>query len=792
MSILKRKLRRDLFAAKGMLLAIVSIIALGTSNFVAMVCSYQNLTRAQQSYYADCFMADFWVNVKKVPIAELQRLKEIPGIDRLRPRIVFEATADIPGELKPVSGKIVSMPRQPSGEINGLTIRSGSYFSGRKGPEVILNEDFAEHHNLQPGDRLHLLLNNRRQELVVVGTAISAEFVYLLGPGGLVPDPSGYGIFYVQDDYAEDIFDFQEACNEIVGLLRRDSHVRVARVLEQIENELEPFGVLDTIPRERQTSNWFLTSEIEGLKVTATVLPSVFLGVAALILNVLMTRLVEQQRTVVGTLKALGYSNREVSLHYLGFGLAVGVAGGLLGIAAGIGLAELLTMVYREYYIFPQLINQPGPVPLLSGMAMSLLFALAGTIRGVRAVMRLSPAEAMRAKPPVRGRTILLEHWTWFWRKLDFRWHMVLRDLERNRMRTFVGIVSSSVGAALLVVSFVSWDSMNELVEFQYEKVLTSDFDLTFKEDQHYGAVLEAKRFPGVDEVEPLFVMPCKYRNGHYKKQGAIMGILPNARMTVPRDIDGNPVSVPTNGVMLSRKMADMLDVQAGHLLTIEPVRGDRRPRQIVVSRVIDSYLGMMAYADWAYLNHLFGEEGAISSLQLKVSPDPAETAAFYRTIKQLPAIQSVAAIREQKEQLSDVLIEQMLASLVVVIIFAGLIYLGSILNSSLISLAERKREIATFRVLGFTTQEVGSIFFRESLCVNVAGTLCGLPLGYLLSRGMISLYDTELFRLPMLLSWQSCAITVCLGVAFTGIAHLPVRRAIRKLDWLDALNVRE
>lgn len=795
-SVLDRKLRRDLLAAKGMLAAIVGIMVLGISSFTGMASVYLNLDQSRRDYYARCRMADFSVELKKMPLSELRRLDEVRGVTEYRPRITFPVVVDLEDVERPVSGRVISLPDAPRPVINNVVLRSGGYFTDRRREEVIVNDAFARAHHIKPGGRLRLILNNGRQELTVVGTAISSEFVYLISPGGIVPDRENYGVFYFKQSYAEEVFGFDGACNQIVGLLDPESRKRPEGVLAEIETRLEPFGVETTTPRSRQPSHWFLMNEIEGLKVSVILLPAVFLAVAALILNVLMMRLAEQQRTVVGTLKALGVGNGALFVHYLKFGGVVGLIGGAIGAAAGFLMAGGMTVTYRKFFEFPRLINRPHPGMIALGVLIGVVFAVLGSIRGVRTVLRLAPAEAMRPTPPRRGHRILLERLRPLWMLLDFRWHMVLRGIFRQRMRTAVTVGSACIGAALLLVTFQMRDGMKELLRFQFDKVLRADFELVLTDKHDYGALLEARDLPGVDYAEPVFRVGGTFSNGHFRKQGGIIGIRRDAQLTGLFDTRGEAVAVPETGVVLTKKLAEVLHVRAGDVLIFSPVEGRREPLRIPVMAVVESYLGTAAYARFEYLNRLMGEESSLTAVQLKVEPGQQRSAsshrAFYRELKQLPTLQAVNAIREERRKLQGVLVEQMMLSIVVVTGFAGMIFFGSILNASLISLAERQQEIAVLRVMGYSAREVGGLFLRENLCLNLAGTAIGLPLGYWLSWLIGIVYNTELFRIPFVIEPESWVLTVALGVAFALLAHLPVQRAVNRTQWQQAMNVRE
>ena len=480
MNALDRKLRRDLRASRGLLLAIVLIMGVGVACFVEMSSIYTNLTDAKRIYYAQCRMADFSIDLKKIPVTQLHVLDALPEIVELRPRIRFYATVDLDNVEQIINGQVLSLPDRRRTIVNNLVLRRGSYFTETRANEVIVNDAFARRHGLRPGEWIHLVLNNRRQELFVVGTAISSEFVYLVGPGAIAPDPEHFGVFYLKESYAEEVYDFDGAANEVLGRLQPALREHPDDVLRRAEALLQEYGVFTTTSLKNQPSNRYLSEEIEGLSTFTTVMPAIFLSVAALVLNVLMIRVTEQQRTVVGTLKAIGYSDAQVFGHFVKFGLAVGLTSALVGCALGYILADAMTGLYGQFYEFPDLANHFYADKMLIGIGISLACALVGTWRGARAVLKLSPASAMRAKPPQSGKAILLERISLVWRRLGFAWRMVLRNLVRHRLRTAAGIFASAMGAAILVTGFMLQTAMYKLVDFQFQKVQRSDIDLSF------------------------------------------------------------------------------------------------------------------------------------------------------------------------------------------------------------------------------------------------------------------------------------------------------------------------
>jgi len=807
-SVLHRKLLRELWTAKWMLLAIVGIIAVGVTCMISMGSAYFNLNEAKQRYYSQCRMADFSVDLKKAPLAELAPLADLPGVTEIRSRIQFSATVDLESALReqsgpglqarlaaaerPINGLVLSLPERRGPTINDVVLCEGGYFTDLRQNEVIVNDAFARRHQLKPGQRIHLLLNNRRQELHIVGTAISSEFVYLLGPGAIVPDPARFGVFYIKRSYAEDVFDFDGAANQVLGRLTPDASKHPGALLRRIEDLLAPYGVFSSASLADQPSNKYLTQEIEGLKSFGLVMPMMFLAVAALVLNVLLTRLADQQRTTIGTLKALGYSDRQVFTHFLEFGLTVGLSGGLLGCGLGYWLAGAWTAMYRQFFEFPELSNRFYPGLISGGLAVSAACAAFGSIRGTRAVLRLKPAEAMRAKPPKQGGAVLLERVGWFWRRLTSGWRMVIRDVIRNRVRTLAGVFAAAMGASILVCGFMMTEATYYLVDFQFKWVARSDFELVFKNEQSTDAVLEAARLPGVDRAEPLLNVGCTFYNGPHRRKGGITGLTRGATLTVPRNRNARPIRVPESGLAMSRKLAEVLHLQRGDTVALRPVKGLRRLHHVPVVEITDGYLGMTVYADIEWLGKLIGEEAAVNGVQLATDGDPAHTAALCRQLKRMPALQAVSSRDDMIENLQKSMLDLMWVSVTVLVGFAGVVFFGSILNSSLVSLAERQREVATLRVLGYGPWQIGSLLLRESMIVTLIGTAVGMPLGYAMSVGVARTYDTEMFRFPVVSTPGTWIWTLLLAVLFALAAHLAVQRQVHQMNWLEALQAKE
>ncbi|MCB9854041.1 MAG: ABC transporter permease [Phycisphaerales bacterium] len=789
---LNRKLLRELKSNAGALFAVVIIMAFGAGSYVGMGASQRALETSQSAYYSAYRFADFWVDLKKAPLTEIEKLGKTPGIESIQTRVVFDVILDLPEQARPVNARLISIPAHQDGTtLNGIYVLRGSGFSPDRDEEVIVTEAFAKAHGLNPGDRIHLILNRRREAFTVVGTCLSPEYVYMVrGAGDLLPDPDHFGVLFVKERYARDVLDFQDACNNVVGRFANVSPSRQQAVLDDIERRLEPYGVFSAILRDRQASNRFLSDEIKGLRVSAVVTPVIFLGVAAMALSVLLRRLVERQRVTIGTLKAIGYSNGTLFRHFVVFGMIVGVIGGLAGCLVGIGMRQAFIRVYQDFYHFPRYIIETHPDLMLQAIAISLVFAVLGALRGARRVLRLQPAESMRAKPPEKGTAILLERWRSLWRRLDFRTHLAMRDVFRNKGRTISGVASAAISCSILIMTFCMFDAMQFMVAFQFEYTNRGNATIGMRDARDAGALFECRNMPGVIYAEPTFSVVCDMRYGQFSRRQPIVGLDRPHLLTVPRDADLEPISIPGDGLVLSKKLASILHVSAGDSLELTPVRGRPEPRSAFVAGIVDSFIGLDCYASITYLSEVVDEPASVNGIQTLI--DEHARPAFFAAIKELPNAQGLNLNRDAQKSIEGTFVKSMRFSLGIMILFAGVIGCGSLINLATVEIGDRTREISTMRVLGYQPREIAGVYLRQNAILFGLGLLLAVPIGYGMVVLMARAYDTELFRMPTIFRWQAIGWSLLISAIFVVIAQFAVLRKIQKLDWLEGVKVKE
>ncbi len=479
LSSLDRKLLRDLLARRGQVIAIVLIVACGIASLVTMRSTYHSLVLSQSRYYNEYRFAEVFVQLQRAPEALLATLRQVPGVAQVRSRVVETVTLDVPGLADPATGRLVSIPEQPQPMLNDLVLRSGRYLEPGRLDEVIASEAFVQANRLQLGDRLNAVINGRWQSLRIVGTALSPEYIYEISGTELLPDNRRFGVFWMGRQALAIAFDRDGAFNDLALTLTPGA--RVEDVIFRLDQILEPYGGLGAYDREQQISHRFLEDDLLGLQVMALVLPLVFLGIAAFLLNLVLARLISTQREQVAVLKAFGYTNREVGGHFLKLVLVIVALGAAAGLSLGRWLGEAFTHFYTQFYQFPQVQYEIGLGLVLTAVGVSLGAALTGAFKSVAAVVALPPAEALRPEPPPSFRPSLGSR-LGLQRFFSPAGRIILRNLERRPWQALMAIVGIALAVAILVVGRYFTDGIDRIMAVQFHLVQQEDITLTFNQ----------------------------------------------------------------------------------------------------------------------------------------------------------------------------------------------------------------------------------------------------------------------------------------------------------------------
>jgi len=787
MSGLDRKLWRDLLHLRGQVIAIMIMVACGAMSFVAMRTTWLALLESQREYYVEYRFGEVFAQLKRAPTALRGRIGAIPGVAQVQTRIIAEVTIDVPGLDEPATGRLLSCGPAAGDELNEIHLISGERPGIEGRDEVVISEAFARANRLGPGDRISAVINGKWRNLRIVGTALSPEYIYEIRPGDLFPDPRRFGVLWMRHEVLAPIFDMAGAFNDVSLTLAPGASEE--RVIERVDQLLAGYGGFGAAGRAEQSSHRFISNELDELRVFCTWIPGIFLAVTAFLLHIVLSRLVFTQRDQIGVLKAFGFGNRAIGGHFLKLSL-VAVLGGIIpGLGLGYLWGRSLAGLYAEFFRFPALHYRFDLVVMSWAVAISLLAAVLGAFGALQRVVSIPPAEAMRPEPPARFRSGLLER-LGLQRLLPLPVRIVLRNLERTPIKSALTMLGISLAVAVLFIGFYFFDAIEHLVRIEFRQVMREDITLFFREPLQPGVRDELRRLPGVLRVEPFRALPARLRAGQHTKRLAILGMEADGQLRRLIDVDERIHRLPPTGLILTTKLAELLEVERGEVITIEPLEGDRRPRQAVVVGLVDDMMGLNAYMENRSLARLMGDDGAVSGTHLQI--DTLEETRLYRQFKQTPAIKGILIPAAMLDNFNQTMARTIGSSTTITILLACILAFGLVYNAARIALSERGRELASLRVLGFTQGEIAVMLLGEQ-AILTAGAI---PLGYLIGYGLcglvISAIDTELIRLPLVLTARTFLYSGGIVLLAALFSALLIRRRLRRLNLIEVLKTRE
>ncbi len=751
------------------------------------VTTIEALNNTAEAYYDRYRFASVFARMQRAPNYVRERVERVPGVLAVSTRVVKSAVLEIPGFDDLVVSRLVSIPEGRQPLLNRLALKVGRLPALYAVNEVVLSEPFAEAHGLSTGSQFRAIINGKWRELVVVGVALSPEFVYTIGPGALIPDDRRFGIIWLGERGLQAAFDLDGAFNDIsVGLMAGVAPTTVIEALDQI---LEPYGGYGAYDRTDQQSHWFLSNQINQLETLSLLLPAAFLAIAAFLTNVLLARLIATDRSEIGLLKAFGYSNAEIAWHYLKFVLAIGATGLLLGIAAGFFFGRISTSVYAEFFRFPFLLYEPGPRALAAAALATIIAALAGAFAAVRAAVILPPAEAMRPPAPPQFNRGPLSQLPGM-QLLDQPTRILLRQIGRWPGRSIVSSIGIGMALAILIASLQWLDAVEELADLYFKQAHVQDLTVSFAEAQDSRVERELAVLPGVITTEPMRIVPAKFRFGVHEERQNLLGVPAHQELSRVFDAEARALDMPPDGLVLSTQLAEMLGVGIGDEVFIEVLEGRRVILNLPLVALFETYIGSPAYMEICALNRALGNGNAINSVHLRV--DSTEQQALFAALRETPRISAVtvreAAVAGYQETLADTIRIFVLFFSV----FAGALAIGVGYNAARIGLSERGRELATLRVLGFTLPEITYILLGEVAALTLLALPIGCLGGYVLTYVWHGAFVTELYRVPFMILPATYAIAILVTLAATLLAGLLVGRRLHRLDLIAVLKARE
>ncbi len=785
--VLNRKLWRDVWRMKGQVFAITLVVMSGMATFIMFISTMDSLNMTRNRFYRDYRFADVFVNLKRAPESLKEKIKAIPGVNQVETRVSAHVKLEISRFPEPVNARILSIPDDGNPLLNRLYIRKGRLPDPAKDNEAVVNENFAQAHGFLLGDQFAAIINGKWKKLTITGIALSPEFVLLMKPEAMSPDFKRYGVLWMSRKALSSAYNMDGAFNNVVLTLHPG--VDADDVLGKLDRVVEKYGGFGAYARKDQISHRLLNEEFRQLQRSSEIFPTIFICVAAFLLNVVMSRTINTQREQIAVLKAFGYTHLDIGAHYAKLVVLMIFAGLISGIAGGAWFGHILGGIYMEVYRFPFLVYTLRSEVILAAVLISIASALVGTLHSLLRAAKQPPAEAMRPEPPAQYRVSFIEK-TGMGRWLTQPSRIIVRNIERRPVRTLLSILGIAIACATMISSGFFKDSVAFMVNVQFVYSQKEDMTVAFVETTSRRAVYELKELDGIRHAETFRNVPVRLRHGHRSYRTVINGIEPDSRLHLLLDTNLKTVSPPPAGILLTDHLGKILSVKAGDLLTVEVLEGSRSIREVPVVALVKQYLGVMGYMDLTALNRLLNEGDSVSGAYLMT--DSLYRRRLFADFIRMPRVSGTVVRADEIRNFHDVQAKGMLFFTFIATLMACFISFGVVYNSARIAFSERSRELSSLRVLGYTRGEISYILLGELGLITVIAIPLGFLIGYWLCAYIAQALASDLFRVPLVIEQRTYALAAAVVLASASVSGLMVRSKLDHLDLVEVLKTRE
>ena len=761
---LTRKLFRDMGRSAMQFVAIVLLCALGTWVFSGLEGTWRMLDVSAETYFSQSNLADFWINLPSASKADVDNLKNQPGVLDVQSRYTSEF--DTPDYGEGVSLKVLAY--EDDARINVPLIRTGSPLTGDDLRGILLDEAFANAHGLTVGDTVKLRQNSLTRTFTVRALVLSAEQV--LTAKDVMPDPLAYG-YAIVNKAALNGF----PVNELIVTLAQGTDVAAAE--ERIQ-ALLPQALIITQKTHPVVQR--MRAEVTMFRSMTYVFPVLAFSVAVMIVLTTLTRMIENQRGQIGTLKALGYGPSRIRAHYVNYAFLPSLAGALLGQLVGhYTLPDMLYAMEANDFMIPERIRPPIAFTEWGMTALMVALSISICLAAYRRAEKEEAAALLRPKPPKAGSRVLLERWKGVWGRLSFNAKMILRGIARNKGRTAVAMVGLLCCNMLIICAMGLQDSVQASVADYYRGTvgytLRADLDADAGTLDSYQNRVAAQAVEGVMEMQ----VSLRYEGG---SRAVVMSVLEDGQQLMRLGQNHTQAALPTDGIAISRKLAEVTGLAAGDRVSVW-LPGEDDGTQMTIRAVYPVNIGQTVYMGKAVWDGL--RKGAFTPTGLLLN-NPTALA-----VHQLEQAQEVTAFKDPEAQYTLTMSVLDSTTAVFSLMYAAALGLAFVIcyNMGLINFTERTRDYATLKVLGYHQKEIRGLMMWENNIVTLFGAGLGIVPGILLTRVVLDAVGSE----STVFVSNVTALTILTATAITGVFSILIEwmitRKVRTLDMVEALK---
>ena len=777
MRTLRRKARRDIGRQRASFAAIAVTIFLGVALFGASYDAYSNLDASYTRAFTEYRFANLTVTGGRSGEIAAAAHRET-GVEAVQPRV----QADLPLRTGPdkLLGRVIGLPPDHQPAVNRVEVERGSYLDPAMPHAVLIERHMAETFDLGVGDRVEASGAAGSVSLRIVGVVASPEYFWpARSRQEILPSPKSFGVLFVPEATARELAGL-DGPNQ-VAIYYRGGDPDPA-LTARLGRRAAQLGATDVLTREDQPSNSALQQDVKSFEELAILFPLLFLTAAALATWVLMRRLVTAERPTIGMLRACGYSRAQMIRHYLTYGVAAGLAGGVLGAAAGLALAGVVTNAYTEELAIPITLVSFSPLTALIGIGFGLATGAVAAALPAASAARVAPAEAMRRfAPSGRGRLSLVERLVPPLRRLPVRWRMTMRGIGRNPRRSLSTVLGVVLALTLILVSWGMVDTTQILVDRQYQEVEREDAEIYFDGAIGGAELRRVRDTKGVAEAEAAVDLPVSVSSGERRYQTALKGFEPDTKMHGFLLAGGGTTTLPPEGVLAGEALAGKLDVSAGEEIGIASTGTGVSARAPVVA-FLEEPLGTYLYASLTPIRRLAGPRLGLGNVVLVRYAPGVDREAMRRQLSALPGVVAYSDSNALRETVDEYL-GLFYVFVGVMLLFGAAMAFALLYNSIQANLAERAVEVATLRAAGTPFRTLSRMITAENVLVTAIGIVPGLLIGVEVSRLFLASFSSDAFSFELQIRTSTLVFAALAILVVSLLSERPGLRAVRRLD---------
>lgn len=760
---LNKKLFRDMSRSAMQILSIVVLCSLGTFLFGGLDGSAQMAQETIDVYFEENVLSDFWISLPNADRIALEQVRQIDGVADVCARASLDMESTLEGEptlnITAYDGAM---------NINVPIIEEGEALDFNDVRGCLIQAGFAKANNLAIGDRVTVKFSGMEYSFVIKGIAYTPEFICIMD--GVVPNPLKYGYILINARAIEEL-----PLSQIVVKLTDDADSEAVR--SEIEAALPQAFVVDHkthMSTAQAVNNAAMFAGLTG------VFPILAYAVAALIVMTTLTRMIDNQRTQIGTLSALGYTSHQIRMHYLAYAIWPSLIGSVLGVVIGhLTLPKIVWMLVIGQNEYPYCLQPPISTAAWGMVALTVVMCVLISLRTYQKNAHETTAELLRPRPPKAGKRIFLERITPLWRRFDFNTKMVIRNLMRNRMRTvmsFVGILCCNV---LIIASFGLQDSIDSLAVNHYSKVLNYDVRVNLSSDAGEAAAYSSRL--EADRVEAIMEQSVSIRADALSRT-TLMTVVQDDQQLLWLGKSETFIPIVNGAIAMTEKLSKTLKVKVGDIVELM-LPGDKDSVWMTVGQIVHNNVTQGIYMNQTAWEGL--RKGAFIPTALELRQPTQEC------LDQLKRRDEVDSLDWPVTQTDDML--KMLDMLTTIFAAITLIALALAFvicyNMGLMNFAERTREYATLKVLGYHQKEIRRLILNENNLITLLGVLFGIVPGMALTTIVLKVCESESLCYPGYTSLQSVVLASIITFLFSLLIQFVLTQKVKKIVMVEALK---